>query len=302
MIAGVGFLFGYEGKFDFSKIGVEYSNVPFVEMRGLCAVLGALVPPIAYTTMRNFGYSSAAAILTSIFVIFENSFVTQFRLILLDSMLLFFTSLTLMYWSSFNMYSNMPFTYKWWTELVKVGICLGLTVSVKWVGLFLIALIGLLTLNQLWNLVTNPLIPIPTVGKHFTARLNCLLFLPLVVYALVFQLHFALLKKTGPGVTFMPPEFEATLRGSNMPESFVDVAYGSVVTIRHVATSGGYLHSHPHDYPGGSKQQQITCYPFRDKNSDFLILPPIINTNGTIMVEEIEGLEMLQDGDHIRLG
>ena len=31
-----------------------------------------------------------------------------------------------------------------------------------------------------------------------------------------------------------------------------DVAIGSAVNIRHVNTQGGYLHSHAHNYPGGS--------------------------------------------------
>lgn len=37
----------------------------------------------------------------------------------------------------------------------------------------------------------------------------------------------------------------------------LDIAYGSRVYIRHIATRGGYLHSHPHDYPTGSKRK---CY------------------------------------------
>ena len=34
-----------------------------------------------------------------------------------------------------------------------------------------------------------------------------------------------------------------------------DVGFGSVVSIRHVHTQGGYLHSHPHAYPSGSQRQ-----------------------------------------------
>jgi dolichyl-phosphate-mannose-protein mannosyltransferase len=30
--------------------------------------------------------------------------------------------------------------------------------------------------------------------------------------------------------------------------------------LRHVGSSGGYLHSHNYKYPDGSKQQQITCH------------------------------------------
>jgi len=56
-----------------------------------------------------------------------------------------------------------------------------------------------------------------------------------------------------------------------MANTYADVAIGSEVTIRHVNTQGGYLHSHPHIYPGGSKQQQITLYPHRDSNNDWRI-------------------------------
>lgn len=47
---------------------------------------------------------------------------------------------------------------------------------------------------------------------------------------------------------------------------------GSRITIRHLHTQGGYLHSHPHMYPGGSKQQQITLYPHKDDNNDWIVL------------------------------
>lgn len=36
--------------------------------------------------------------------------------------------------------------------------------------------------------------------------------------------------------------------------SIADIAYGATVTIRHVNTQGGYLHSHNSVYPGGSKR------------------------------------------------
>ncbi|KAG1220920.1 hypothetical protein G6F68_021069 [Rhizopus microsporus] len=53
----------------------------------------------------------------------------------------------------------------------------------------------------------------------------------------------------------MSPEFQQTLDGHAYIQSPVDIAYESKVFIRHIATRGGYLHSHPHNYPGGSKRR-----------------------------------------------
>ena len=77
-----------------------------------------------------------------------------------------------------------------------------------------------------------------------------------------------ILSNSGDGDGFMSSEFQHTLRGRWMadthagayklqdsavkPHVFSDVAIGSEVTIRHVNTQGGYLHSHAHNYPGGS--------------------------------------------------
>jgi len=88
----------------------------------------------------------------------------------------------------------------------------------------------------------------------------------------MFQIHFMILGSSGEGDGFMSSEFQHTLGGRGMHDTFADVAVGSQVTIRHVNTQGGYLHSHPSVYPGGSKQQQITLYPHRDANNDWRVV------------------------------
>eukprot|EP00930_Biecheleria_cincta_P056205 TRINITY_DN4236_c0_g3_i1.p1 TRINITY_DN4236_c0_g3~~TRINITY_DN4236_c0_g3_i1.p1 ORF type:complete len:718 (+),score=104.52 TRINITY_DN4236_c0_g3_i1:184-2337(+) len=50
----------------------------------------------------------------------------------------------------------------------------------------------------------------------------------------------------------------------NAPVVAQGLVYGSFVSLQHVAT-GKFLHSHPYNYPGGSKQQQVTCF---DGDSD----------------------------------
>lgn len=82
----------------------------------------------------------------------ENGLITNNRLILLDSILLFFTAFTLLMWINFRNQSKDPFKTWWWFWLIMTGTGLGLTVSCKWVGLFTIAAIGTAVLKELWEL------------------------------------------------------------------------------------------------------------------------------------------------------
>ncbi len=80
------------------------------------------------------------------------------------------------------------------------------------------------------------------------------------------------------------------------------MAYFSRVYILHDGTAGGYLHSHKASYETGSKQQQITLYPFRDENNWWTILPPLDENNGTLVQRPIDGFVRLKHNDIIRLG
>ncbi len=107
--------------------------------------------------------------------------------------------------------------------------------------------------------------------KHFLARVFCLIIIPVTFYMAMFAIHFVCLVNPGDGDGFMSSEFQATLNSKAMQDVPVDVALGSRVSLRHHNTQGGYLHSHNHMYPTGSKQQQITLYPHKDENNVWLL-------------------------------
>ncbi|RKP37591.1 glycosyltransferase family 39 protein [Dimargaris cristalligena] len=302
MFAGMGKLVGYDGRFDFKEIGLDYlvAQVPYYGMRLMPAFLGLLTIPICYLTIKQSGHSTAAAVLGATLLTFENALITQSRLILLDSPLIFFTTLTILMWTNFCRYLKRPFTPWWWTWLALTGISMGLTVSCKYVGLFLVAAIGVATIKQLWDLVANINITPREIGAQLAGRALCLIMLPLVVYVLIFQIHFMVLSRHGDGAGFMSPEFQSTLRGGFKGETFRDIYYGSEVTIRHEASNKGYLHSHAHSYPDGSKQQQITLYPHRDENNVFRL------TKSRTLTElehndTKHDLERVKNGDVVRL-
>jgi dolichyl-phosphate-mannose-protein mannosyltransferase len=139
-------------------------------MRLLPAILGILVVPIIFLTLRARGAMQSSSVLGAMLVTFENGLVTQSRLILLDSPLIIATAFTAYAWTVFeSKYHSAPvvpttpseqaevkdgvFSADWWTWLALTGLGLGAAVSMKWVGLFTIAWVGCLTLVQLWNLL-----------------------------------------------------------------------------------------------------------------------------------------------------
>lgn len=151
------------------------------------------------------------------------------------------------------------------------------------VGLFVVALIGISTIIDLWELLdwNKRHISNEQLWFHLFARTLCLILIPLFIYMGSFYLHLSVLHKTGPGDAFMSPEFQSTLDGNEMNEKSEIVYYGSNVTILS-RPEKIYLHSHPHNYPlhhlidskVSSQGQQVTGYPVEDDpNNLWTILP-----------------------------
>ncbi|KAJ5864408.1 uncharacterized protein N7529_006324 [Penicillium soppii] len=309
-----GWLAGFDGNFDFKDIGKDYlePGVPYVAMRMLPAILGVLTVPLMFLTLRVTGCRSSTAALGAGLVIFDNALVTQSRLILLDSPLIFFTALTALAFSCFTNQQELGPAYAfrgpWWFWLVATGLSLGATLSVKWVGLFTMAWVGSLTVLQLWVLLGDSKTVTPRLWlKHFFSRVFCLIVIPVGFYLAMFAIHFTCLVNPGEGDGFMSSEFQATLNSKSMQDVPADVSFGSRVSLRHLNTQGGYLHSHPHMYPTGSKQQQITLYPHKDENNLFLLenstqpLGPYGEVEGPFAWDNLTAPGFIEDGSIIRL-
>ncbi|RUP16067.1 MIR motif-containing protein [Jimgerdemannia flammicorona] len=143
--------------------------------------------------------------------------------------------------------------------------------DVKWVGLFAVALVGVYTIEDLWNLFGDLSIPKIQYIKHWIARIICLIVIPIAVYMLSFAIHFAILNRSGPGDAQMSSLFQAGLVGNSFDQNPLELAYGSRVTFKNYGYGGGLLHSHIQTYPSGSEQQQVTCYHHKDGNNEWIV-------------------------------
>jgi dolichyl-phosphate-mannose-protein mannosyltransferase len=181
--------------------------------------------------------------------------------------------------------------------LAFTGISIGCVTSVKWIGLFVTAVVGLYTIEDLWEKFGDLRMTNRDQIRHWAARVSCLIVLPILVYTLSFKLHFLILNHSGPGDSTMSSLFQAQLVGNDFGKNPREIAYGSKITLKGMGWGGGLLHSHVQTYPVGSGQQQVTCYHYKDDNNHWIVLPtweaPEYNPNGE--------LQFLQDGDVIRL-
>lgn len=188
MLVGLaGLLSGYKGNFEF-KSGVAYpEDVPYTAMRVMLASFGVALVPLAWFTSGEMGWSRwtrhwvticvlCGELYLSIFPFFfcfARTVLTDFfpdigwlcisRFILLDSMLLFFTFTTTLGLVKFRNQRHAPFSEDWWIWLVFTGWSIGCVCSVKWVGMFITALVGLYTIEDLWENFGDLSMPIASI-------------------------------------------------------------------------------------------------------------------------------------------
>ncbi|KAH8281231.1 hypothetical protein KR018_000149 [Drosophila ironensis] len=301
LIALSGYLTGYDGTFPFEKPGDKYNETRYQGMRYFCTTLGALIMPMGFDTVYDLTRSHEAAVLSAAYLIFDVGLLTLNQYILLDPILLFFMMASVwgMVKISKSTAAGESYSLRWWTWLFFTGTMLSCTISVKFVGLFVVLLVGLHTATELWLILGDLGQPIWETVKQVACRAITLILWPVLLYTFFFYIHLSVLNRSGNGDGFYSSAFQSRLIGNSLYNASMprDVAFGSVVTIKNHKTGGGYLHSHAHLYPKGmgARQQQITTYTHKDENNKFVLKP---HNKQRVPKDKIQ---LLRHGDLVRL-
>lgn len=283
MIAFIGYLSGYDGSFKFEEIGMSYEThpAPFIAYRTFNAILGILTVPIMFQTLKELNFRAITCCFGAILIAADNAHITETRLILLDSILVFAVTCTFYcYVRFYKAQLRSPFSWEWYTWLYLTGLSLSFVISTKYVGVMTYAAIGIPVAFNLWQLLdVRAGLSLRTFVKHFGRRLNALVLVPFVIYLFWFWVHFSILNTSGPGDAFMSAEFQDTLFDSEATSNSKQVNYYDIVTFKHKDTSA-FLHSHEAFYPlryedgrVSSQGQQVTGYSHEDANNEWEILP-----------------------------
>lgn len=195
LIAASGYLTGYDGTFAFEKPGDKFEDVKYAGMRIFCTFLGAAIVPLAFAIVWDLTKSIQASALAAMFILFDVGLLTLNRYILLDPILLCFMMCATWGMARVGSLKDQAFTWNWWGWLSFTGVSLACTIGVKFVGLFVVLLVGLFTVYELWRELGDLTKPVINVGKHLVARILTLILLPSILYMAFFYIHLTVLNK-----------------------------------------------------------------------------------------------------------
>ncbi|OIR58272.1 MAG: uncharacterized protein A8A55_0935 [Amphiamblys sp. WSBS2006] len=256
-------------------------------LRVVSVLCGSTLVPLAYITACAIGCSVLAAASVGLCVLFDSGITGGTRFAMSQTFTTVFSAANVLFWC-LGRRGDSRF-------LFCAGVFAGLTSSSKLLGLFYVLPGAVISCFDSWNMLGK------NSARDILARiLKKGLFLcgvPACVYFAVFWTHIALLpvipENSGVGLS---KEFQQSLIGGKTPETNKNVYYGSVIVLRQERPENGYLHSHPHGYPEGSKQQQVTLYTYKDTNNLFRVLQKNGKEEGPK-----DTLQPLLSGDTVRL-
>lgn len=217
-------------------IGQDYNPRDLFALRFLPALISVLFVILIYFFCLRFTDSNTTALMAGLMVLFDNALIVQSRFILIDIFLLFFGFLSLY----LLLKSEDLKGKKKWILVISSGIALGAVYSIKWTGLSIVLMLGILGFYQLYKNKNF---------KEFALKVIIIGTMSVLVYILSFAIHFSLLTKPGPGDAFLSQNFQS----KNFPAKFYELnqkmySYNASITTEHP------FQSKWHQWPFGQKQ------------------------------------------------
>jgi dolichyl-phosphate-mannose-protein mannosyltransferase len=175
---------------------------PAVALRVIPALAGAALIVVVYYFLKELGAGRKVATLGAGALLLDNALALESRLILLDSMLLFFGMAGLTVFLAARRSTGR----RHWVLLTVAALLIGMCVSTKVTGLCILGVAGLI------GVVTT--IAGRVSWRRWLPQAAVLLVVPFAVFFGSYAVHTPLLPNTGDGDRFMSEEFQATLEGN----------------------------------------------------------------------------------------
>lgn len=249
------------GKFDLSilpPLGIQLLWLFPLQaevLRKVSVVVASLALSFVFLTLRrvktSFPFAIGGAVALASLPIFQ----IEAASVSIDVFQWLFLSMALYFWQSTK--CSRHFTKAWFSHLLLLAVTLGLGASTRYIGLLTWVWAFIVAMIEFWNVLGDPTLPSSYLTKYVAAKGIILGVIPIAVFISSLSLQMLSWSHDTPEFSqYMSPNFKAYLRGPvEHPEYLY---YGSVITLRHHESLGGYLHSHNHTYPSGSGEQQVS--------------------------------------------
>ena len=190
-------LWGYDGSFGFESIGQSLDNGPLFAFRLWPALVGTLIPVVGFILLRVWGVSVAWAFTGALALALDNGILIQTRIMALDGQLLLGSLLTVLF---FEMMLCSRSGVRQILYAFLVGLALAMTVSAKFTGLAVMAILGFRLFQHFAISGMKPRWSWMIAAKFLAASCAFLL-----LYLAGWKLHFMWLTLPGPGTAFYTP-------------------------------------------------------------------------------------------------
>lgn len=191
------------------------SSLQAFAARAPAAIFGAITVPVFYRVCRLLRLTTYASVVGAFFILFDSMHVIQSRICMVDSVLVFFTCLSMMLalqmWDAKNVivirsrFVRFADVLRMFLLLIFTGISCGLTASVRWTAFATPALIFTISLFGVGPFCKEPLHLIEIFILYSSA---------FVGYCGSFAVFLLNMNQSGSGDGFMSQSFQACLEGS----------------------------------------------------------------------------------------
>ncbi|MBI4405451.1 MAG: phospholipid carrier-dependent glycosyltransferase [Deltaproteobacteria bacterium] len=194
LIAGLGWLGGYRGEYNFGQIGQRYPNKKILFLRLLPAVIGTLIPLVFFLLLSEIGVSLGGSFLGALCLAFDNGLVVQTRAVLLDGFLVFSVLASIV---CFSRALRAQSALNRWILVLAAGVFVGLAVGTKVLGLSVFAVLGMMLIEH-WLLEREH-------WGRWVLMATIVFVAFLGSYLLGWYFHYKLLTLPGPGDAWYVP-------------------------------------------------------------------------------------------------
>lgn len=213
---GIAKLTGYEGTFEFLRIGQDYISelgMQYLSFRLFSAFMGAAIVPLTFLWLNDVGLSLSIVAMVCFFMSIDNALIVTSKFMTSDA-----PFYTLCFFSCFFLHKSRivsagsPDVTIW---ALLAGFSIGLALATRYAAFYTTFLFSIcLSLFEILQAYRAHLYQGFKLGAFIRNKLGCFVVLPLLVYISVFYWHFEILYKTGLGDKYFTADFQASLEGS----------------------------------------------------------------------------------------